>query len=45
DHRMAMAIAPAKIAFATLQIEDPTVVNKSFPDFWKEVAKIMMNDK
>ena len=45
DHRMAMAFAPAKLAFPALQIEDPTVVNKSFPDFWKEIAKIMMNDK
>ncbi|MDE5996772.1 MAG: 3-phosphoshikimate 1-carboxyvinyltransferase, partial [Muribaculaceae bacterium] len=45
DHRMAMAFAPAKLAFPSLQIEDPTVVSKSFPDFWMEIAKLMMNYK
>ncbi len=41
DHRMAMAFAPAKLAFPTLQIEDPTVVAKSFPDYWNEIGKLM----
>lgn len=45
DHRMAMAFAPAKLAFPTLQIEDPTVVSKSFPSYWQEIQKVMMNDK
>ena len=45
DHRMAMSFAPAKLAFPSLRIEDPTVVEKSFPDFWKEIAKIMVNGK
>ena len=40
DHRMAMAFAPAKLAFPSLRIEDPTVVNKSFPDFWQEIKKL-----
>ncbi len=41
DHRMAMAFAPAKLAFPSLQIEDPTVVNKSFPDYWDELSKLI----
>lgn len=41
DHRMAMAFAPAKLAFLSLRIEDPTVVNKSFPDFWQEIKKLI----
>lgn len=41
DHRMAMAFAPAKLAFPSLQIEDPTVVSKSFPGFWLEIKKLI----
>ena len=41
DHRMAMAFAPARLAFPTLRIEDPTVVEKSFPSYWEELGKLM----
>ncbi len=41
DHRMAMAFAPARLAFPTLQIEDPTVVAKSFPGYWNEIGKLI----
>ncbi len=41
DHRMAMAFAPARLAFPALQIEDPTVVEKSFPDYWNELSKLI----
>lgn len=37
DHRMAMAFAPARLAFPDLGIEDPSVVEKSFPDFWNQL--------
>ena len=40
DHRMAMAFAPAKLAFPSLQIEDPSVVSKSFPSYWLELEKV-----
>ncbi|MBF9236680.1 3-phosphoshikimate 1-carboxyvinyltransferase [Hymenobacter sp. BT683] len=39
DHRMAMAFAPLAV-LGTLFIESPTVVKKSYPQFWKELAKI-----
>ncbi len=41
DHRMAMAFAPARLAFPNLQVEDPKVVAKSFPDYWNELDKAM----
>lgn len=41
DHRMAMAFAPARMAFPALTIENPSVVDKSFPTFWTELHKIM----
>ncbi len=41
DHRMAMAFAPAKLAFPNLQIEDPKVVAKSFPNYLDELGKLI----
>ena len=38
DHRMAMAFAPLALR-GPLQIEAPTVVRKSYPQFWQELAK------
>ncbi len=34
DHRLAMAAALLKLQGANIQIENPEVVNKSFPNFW-----------
>ena len=39
DHRMAMAFAPLA-AVVPLIINDPEVVSKSYPDFWKDLQKI-----
>ncbi|MDE6018253.1 MAG: 3-phosphoshikimate 1-carboxyvinyltransferase [Muribaculaceae bacterium] len=41
DHRMAMAFAPARLLFPDLQIEDPSVVEKSFPSYWHEIEKVL----
>ena len=38
DHRMAMAFAPLALR-GPLNIEAPTVVKKSYPQFWNELAK------
>ncbi len=35
DHRIAMACAVAKAVGAKLEITDPSVVSKSFPEFWE----------
>ena len=40
DHRIAMAFAPLRLLFPELQIDNPEVVEKSFPEFWDEFAKI-----
>ena len=39
DHRMAMAFAPLAI-MAPVKIEDPGVVGKSYPDFWKHLTDL-----
>lgn len=43
DHRMAMAFAPLA-TLANIQVEDPKVVEKSYPQYWKdlELAGIKM---
>jgi 3-phosphoshikimate 1-carboxyvinyltransferase len=37
---MAMAFAPAAIRFPGLTIEDPGVVSKSYPSFWKDLKTV-----
>ena len=36
DHRMAMAFAPLGLV-APIDILDPSVVNKSYPDYWRDL--------
>lgn len=40
DHRMAMAFAVAGSNIEGIQINDPEVVNKSFPDFWEKLKEL-----
>ncbi|MEP2771771.1 MAG: 3-phosphoshikimate 1-carboxyvinyltransferase [Fulvivirga sp.] len=44
DHRMAMAFAPLATSM-DVEIENPDVVNKSFPNFWQEVEKLGLKRK
>ena len=39
DHRMAMAFAPIALLINEMVIEDMDVVEKSYPDFWKDLEK------
>ena len=39
DHRMAMAFAPLAI-FGKISVEDPFVVEKSYPKFWEDLLKL-----
>lgn len=39
DHRMAMAFAPLALMVPEIEIEDPMVVEKSYPAFWKDLEK------
>lgn len=36
DHRIAMSFAPLMSTTPTLVIENPSVVSKSYPDFWRD---------
>lgn len=40
DHRMAMAFAPIVLCHAPFIVNEPEVVSKSYPDYWKEFDKI-----
>jgi 3-phosphoshikimate 1-carboxyvinyltransferase len=39
DHRMAMAFAPLAILQGQVKIEDPGVVSKSYPGYWKDLEE------
>ena len=39
DHRIAMGFAPLCLNFGELSIDDPKVVSKSYPNFWKDFKK------
>jgi 3-phosphoshikimate 1-carboxyvinyltransferase len=39
DHRMAMAFAPLSMLIKDVEVEDYQVVEKSYPDFWKDLEK------
>lgn len=39
DHRMAMAFAPLSLLIDEVVLEEMDVVEKSYPDFWKDLQK------
>lgn len=39
DHRMAMAFAPLSLLIKEVVLEEMDVVEKSYPDFWKDLKK------
>jgi 3-phosphoshikimate 1-carboxyvinyltransferase len=40
DHRMAMAFSIFSGLYDSIKISAPTVVNKSFPVFWKQMKNL-----
>lgn len=44
DHRMAMSFAPLAL-LGDVRIENPTVVRKSYPDFWRDLAAVGFESK
>jgi len=40
DHRMAMAFASLAMKFDSIVIDQPEVVNKSYPGFWEDLKKV-----
>ncbi len=43
DHRIAMAFAPLKLRYPDIVIENPEVVDKSFPEFWDQFDLVLKN--
>ncbi|MCL2650590.1 MAG: 3-phosphoshikimate 1-carboxyvinyltransferase [Candidatus Azobacteroides sp.] len=43
DHRMAMAFAPASLVFGKIIINEPQVVSKSYPNYWKDLKEAGFN--
>jgi 3-phosphoshikimate 1-carboxyvinyltransferase len=39
DHRMAMSFAPLAMFHSQICLDEPNVVNKSYPGFWKDMKK------
>ena len=40
DHRLAMAFAPLALVFPSISIEQPEVVEKSYPHFWEDLKTV-----
>ncbi len=40
DHRMAMSLAPLCLVVDKMTIDDPEVVKKSYPGFWKDLENV-----
>lgn len=43
DHRMAMAFAPCSLTLGNIEINDPHVVSKSYPEFWDSIKSVGFN--
>ncbi len=39
DHRMALSLAPMSLMVESVTIKDPAVVNKSYPNYWKDLRE------
>lgn len=40
DHRIAMALASLWPKYGSIEVDDPSVVGKSYPDFWENLVAI-----
>ncbi|MEI8137467.1 MAG: 3-phosphoshikimate 1-carboxyvinyltransferase [Bacteroidota bacterium] len=40
DHRMAMCFAPLSMRYEQVQIQNPKVVSKSYPQFWEDLKSV-----
>jgi 3-phosphoshikimate 1-carboxyvinyltransferase len=40
DHRIAMAAAPIAALTSEIYLNDPSVISKSYPEYWNDIAKI-----
>ena len=40
DHRIAMCLSPLVLKYKNIEISNPNVVNKSYPEFWDDFKKL-----
>ncbi|MFI5164069.1 MAG: 3-phosphoshikimate 1-carboxyvinyltransferase, partial [Bacteroidia bacterium] len=40
DHRMAMSFAPLALIYPEIKIKNPSVVKKSYPDYWNDMRTL-----
>ena len=40
DHRMALAFAPAAMAYTEITIDNPSVITKSYPQYWDDLKNL-----
>ena len=40
DHRMAMALAPLSLVVGSFKINNPEVVSKSYPNYWRDLRSV-----
>ncbi|HEY1040944.1 MAG TPA: 3-phosphoshikimate 1-carboxyvinyltransferase [Bacteroidia bacterium] len=40
DHRMALAFAPLALVLDHIEIEDPQVIEKSYPEYWEHMKQL-----
>ena len=40
DHRIAMALAPLAMKIGAVEIKNPEVVSKSYPNYWNDLLKV-----
>lgn len=40
DHRMAMCLTPLVLIFGNIEIENPEIVNKSYPGYWNDIKNL-----
>ncbi len=40
DHRMALSFAPLSLVYRQIEIENPEVVQKSYPGFWDDLSSL-----
>ena len=40
DHRIAMCLAPLVLKYHSIEITNPEVVKKSYPEFWDDIKKL-----
>jgi len=45
DHRIAMALAPLALKLASVSINNPEVVEKSYPGFWDDLYRLGIKSK